>query len=114
MSLYTSNVWNAIEQNDPPKSRIGRFLMANFLAATTQKLVVGLTRDPESSKTQRILEFHQVRSIRDYWIDRDDECMEGLLGAHETESGSDIRYVLATDQREVEVFAGTQGLVYDA
>ncbi len=81
--------------------------------ATTQSLVVGLTSDPETYETDRVLEFREVRSVCDHWIDRDDECMESLLGAHETQRGSDFRYVLMTEQREIEILAGTKGLIHD-
>jgi hypothetical protein len=38
-----------------------------------------------------------------HWTDRDDNRVEGLLGAHEEEVAGTFRYLLVTDQREVEV-----------
>jgi hypothetical protein len=81
--------------------------------AVAGRLVVGLTHDPECSQTERVLEFDEVANISHRWTDRDDECMEGLLGAHEEESGPIIRYTLVTDQREIEVRATTRGSIYD-
>lgn len=79
-----------------------------------QKLVVGLTRDPETSETDRVLEFCKVKSIHEDWIDHDEQSIEGLLGASEEKCGPDFRYLLVTDQREIEIVAGTQGSIYDA
>jgi hypothetical protein len=79
----------------------------------TRDLVVELTHDPGSLATQRIIRFADVTTVEDCWIDRDDGCMETLMGAHENETGSDFRYTLVTDQREITFKTGKRGMIYD-
>ena len=72
-----------------------------------------MTHDPECSATQRIVRFADVPAVADSWIDRDDNCMESLIGAHERETTSGIRYSLVTDQREITFEAGKRAVIYD-
>jgi hypothetical protein len=78
-----------------------------------KEFVVELTDDPERSVTQRIVRFAGVPSVEDSWVDRDDDCIETLIGAHEDEISSGIRYVLVTDQREITVVAGMKATIYN-
>ena len=80
--------------------------------SASEELIIGLTHDPEHSATQRVLEFHEVRDMEQHWMDRDDECMEALISA-EQEGDSVFRYLLVTDQREIEFRAGSRALIYD-
>jgi hypothetical protein len=77
----------------------------------TREFIVGLTHDPESAATQRVVYFAEVQSVSDSWIDRDFGCMEGLLGVHEKETNSGIRYTLVTDQREIALVAGKRARI---
>lgn len=67
-----------------------------------RKFVIGLTWHPESPVTERIVEFNPVKAINFEWIDRDDECLEGLLGASEFADKTGIRYLLNTEQRKID------------
>ena len=78
-----------------------------------RELVVGLTHDPERSETQRVLHVAEVSSVADLWIDRDDNCMETLIGAYEQKTNSCIRYTLVTDQREIVFEAGKSASIHD-
>jgi hypothetical protein len=78
-----------------------------------KEFVVELTHDPERSVTQRIVRFAGVPSVEDSWIDRDDNCVETLIGAHEDQTSSGIRYVLVTDQREITFEAREKATIYD-
>lgn len=73
--------------------------------STSSKLVIALTDDPESSKPTRIVVFADVAELASEWTDRDGTCMEGLLGAHEKDVAGLVRYLLVTDQREIEVLS---------
>ena len=81
--------------------------------AVARILVVGFTHDPEGSEAGRVARFSGVEQVESRWQDKGDGCMETLIGAHETSSGGSFRYVLATDQREIELAATEKASVYD-
>jgi hypothetical protein len=72
---------------------------------TSSKLVIALTDDPESSESTRFIVFADVDQLESEWTDRDNTRLEGLLGAHEEEIAGLVRYLLVTDQREIEVLS---------
>ncbi|MHA3774479.1 hypothetical protein ACXR0O_23455 [Verrucomicrobiota bacterium sgz303538] len=79
-----------------------------------RKLAIGLFYDPDhQSEATRILEFESVVEVKDRWTDRDDQCIEGILGAHEELSGMNRRYTFVTDQREIEIETTREPRVYD-
>ena len=80
----------------------------------SRSLVVGFTHDPEHSKTERVARFAGVDKLVHRWQDRDDQCMETLIGAHETSTAGGSTYLLVTDQREIEFTAAVQANLYDA
>ncbi|MDB6172273.1 MAG: hypothetical protein JWL59_1584 [Chthoniobacteraceae bacterium] len=79
----------------------------------TQKLAVELTHAPGGSKTQRVLEFADVSLLKNTWIAREEDCQEGLIGAHEEVISSGIRYAFVTDQREITFEIRTQLRIYE-
>jgi len=78
-----------------------------------REFIVGLTHDPESAATQLVVYFAEVTLVTDSWVDRDDNCIESLIGAHEEETSSGIRYTLVTQQREITFEAGQRARVSD-
>jgi hypothetical protein len=46
-------------------------------------------------------------------MDREDHCIEGLIGTHECETSSGIRYTLVTDQREITLDTAKRAQIYD-
>lgn len=80
---------------------------------TSKEFVVELTHDPEPSVTQRVVRFAGVASVENCWIHHEDDCMETLIGAHEEETSSGMRYVLVTDQREITFDASKKAAIYD-
>lgn len=66
------------------------------------RLVIQLTDNVDSSEPTRVVEFIDIQQLETHWSDRDDDRIEGLLGAHEEEVAGIVRYLLVTDQREVE------------
>ena len=66
------------------------------------RLVIELTDNVESPEPTRVVEFTDIQQLEIRWTDRDESCIEGLLGAHEEEVAGIVRYLLVTDQREVE------------
>jgi hypothetical protein len=69
----------------------------------SSRLVLSLTDDVDSSNPTRQLEFLEIEHLEITWTDRNDDCHEGLLGAHEEELPGFVRYLLATEQREISV-----------
>ena len=67
------------------------------------RLVIQLTDNVDSREPTRVIELIDIQQLETHWTDRDDNCMEGLLGAHEEEVGGIVRYLFVTDQREVEL-----------
>lgn len=66
---------------------------------------IGMTHVPECDATERVLELRDVQEIHSDWFDRNDRCMESLLGASAHVEESTVRYVLHTEQREIAIAA---------
>lgn len=81
--------------------------------AAARKVAVGFTHHPDQPETKRIARFSGVARIQSRWQDREDGCMEALIGAHETSGGGSFRYLLVTDQREIEFAAAEKAEVYE-
>ncbi|MGV3532400.1 MAG: hypothetical protein ACO1QR_08520 [Chthoniobacteraceae bacterium] len=77
-----------------------------------REFIVELTHDPDS-ETQRIVRFAGVSALDEFWNDREDHCMEGLLAAYEEENASGFRYLLVTDQREIALATEQLAVIYD-
>ena len=69
----------------------------------SSRLVIWLTDNEDSFKPTRAVEFLDIQQLETRWICREDDCTEGLLGAHEEELAGIVRYLLVTDQREIEL-----------
>jgi hypothetical protein len=67
------------------------------------RLVINLTDKVDSLEPTRVIELIDIQQLEIHWTDRDDNRMEGLLGAHEEEVSGIVRYLLVTDQREIEL-----------
>src|SRR5579859_1096974 len=52
---------------------------------TSSRLVIRLTDNGDSFKPTRAIEFLDIQQLEIRWICREDDCIEGLLGAHEEE-----------------------------
>lgn len=65
------------------------------------KLIVEFLGEPERADIVRRVIFSKVRGYRETWHDRDEDCLEMLLGIEEElkEAGTD--YLLHTDQRAI-------------
>ncbi len=70
-----------------------------------KRLWIGLTHHPESHATERRIEFHGVTKVVSEWSERDDGCMESILGANEDHDGQQLRYMLVTEQRALTIWA---------
>jgi hypothetical protein len=77
------------------------------------RLVIWLTDIEGSIKPTRAIEFSEIQQIESRWGDKDEGSMEGLLGAHEEERASLVRYLLVTDQREIELTTRRKAVVKD-
>jgi hypothetical protein len=64
-------------------------------------LCIRFLGNPNESSIVRTLVFVEVQGYREEWYDRDDECIEMIMGIDEDlqEIGAD--YMLHTDQREM-------------
>jgi hypothetical protein len=69
----------------------------------TSSLVIWLTDNDDSFKPTRAIKFFDIQQLESRWTDRKEGWVEGLLGAHEEELAGLIRYLLVTDQREIEL-----------
>jgi len=67
----------------------------------SSRLVLWLTDDVDSPEPTRRAEFLEIEHLDVTWTDRNDNCHEGLLAAHEEELSGLIRYRLVTEQREI-------------
>jgi hypothetical protein len=81
--------------------------------AAARRVAVGFTHHPEQPETERIARFSGVERVEARWQDREEGCMETLIGAHETSGGGFFRYLLVTDQREIEFAAAEKAKVYE-
>src|SRR5712672_3600057 len=73
--------------------------------SAVSRLVVAFTHNVDQSRPVRILECGGIQDIEHRWLQRNDNHVEGLLGAHEDVCGEPYRYLLVTDQREIEFTA---------
>jgi hypothetical protein len=67
------------------------------------RLVIQLTDNVDSREPTRVIELIDIQQLEIHWTDRDENCIEGLLGAHEEEVAGIVRYLFVTDQREIEL-----------
>lgn len=79
----------------------------------TGSLVIGFTHEPGKAEPQRVARFLGAERVESRWQDRDGECLEMLLGAHEFASDSGFHYTLNTDQREIELEATNPASVHE-
>ena len=77
------------------------------------RLVVSLTHDVAQLKARRVIEFGGIQAIEHRWTHREDNCAEGLLGAEEDAHDGRYRYLLVTDQREIEFIANYRASIKD-
>jgi hypothetical protein len=75
------------------------------------RLVIQLTDNVDSPEPTRVIELINIQQLEIHWSDRDDNRIEGLLGAHEEKAAGIVRYLLVTDQREVELTTGKKALI---
>ena len=76
-------------------------------------MIVGLTRDVSQLSPQRVIEFSGIQNFVSRWLQRNEDQIEGLLGAHEDQSGDRFRYLLVTDQREIELSTLSRASIKD-
>lgn len=69
--------------------------------------------DPEESSIVRELCFSEVKEYREDWYERDEECIELLMGLHEELKGAGVEYMLHTNQRELCFYSETEPSVED-
>jgi hypothetical protein len=75
------------------------------------RLVIELSDEEGSFEPTCAIEFIEVQRLESRWSDRDEGAIEGLLGAHEEELAGLARYLIVTDQREIEVLARRKAVV---
>jgi len=80
----------------------------------SSRLVIWLTDNEESFKPTRVIEFIDVQEFDSQWTDRQDDWIEGLLGAHEKQLTDLVHYLLVTDQREIELITRTKAAIRSA
>ena len=68
---------------------------------SAESLRIGLTHNPEKSATEKSLYFTGVTQVVSEWEDRNDECMESIIAAHEEKDGEQRRYLFHTEQRRL-------------
>lgn len=72
---------------------------------TAESLRIDLTHNPEDPATERSIYFTGVTKVVSEWEDRDDRCMESIIGAHEDVEGDQLRYMFHTEQRGLFIWA---------
>lgn len=72
---------------------------------SAESLRIGLTHNPEDSATEKSIYFTGVTRVVSNWVDRDDGCLESIIGAHEECEGDQLRYTIHTEQRELCIWA---------
>ncbi len=68
-------------------------------------LRICLTHHPDSPVPVRCITFTGVTNVTSDWFDRDDECVESLIGMHEHQDANQFRYMFHTEQRELWIWA---------
>jgi hypothetical protein len=76
-------------------------------------LTIQLTQEPELESVHRILKFFGVVNLESSWEDKDDNCLETIIGADEILNESYPRYFIHTDQREITFRASRRVQVND-
>ena len=66
-------------------------------------LVINLSSTLDVLKSERTIEFSGVDKLKYRWSQRNRTDVEGLLGGHESEEHGCYRYLLVTDQREIQL-----------
>ncbi len=64
-------------------------------------LRICLTHHPDNPEPERCITFSSVTNVTSAWFDRDDKCMESLIGIHEEHDANQLRYLFHTEQREL-------------
>jgi len=64
------------------------------LAREDSNLLIKFLGDPEQSTIVRILSFSGVQGYREEWYERDEECIEMLMGLHEVPKNAGVDYML--------------------
>jgi hypothetical protein len=77
----------------------GNVFHIQHLDFSGSELRVSFFGDPNESVIVRELTFFDIKEYKEDWFDRDDNCIEGLLGLHENPKGIGVEYMLHTDQR---------------
>lgn len=67
----------------------------------TESLRIEITHYPERQTSERVICFNSVSKILFDWEDRDDGCLESIIGAFEDIDGDQLRYMIRTDQRTI-------------
>jgi hypothetical protein len=75
------------------------------------RLVIWLSDDEDSFKPTRAIEFIYLQQFESRWSNQDEGSVEGLLGVHEEEQAGLVRYLLVTDQREIELTTRRKGAI---
>ena len=68
-------------------------------------LRICLTHHPDSPVPERCITFTGVTNVTSDWFDRDDECVESLIGIHEHQDANQFRYMFHTEKRELWIWA---------
>jgi len=71
------------------------------LRHTDANLSLKFLADPSGSTIARVLTFSRVQAYQEEWYERDDDCIEMLIGLHEEVKKDGVDYMLHTDQREL-------------
>ncbi len=77
-------------------------------------LCICLTHHPDSPEPERCITLTGVTSVKSDWFDRDDECMESLIGIHEHQDANRFRYMFHTEQRELWIWATKPATITEA
>lgn len=82
----------------------GRYLRGIVFDRTSKVLRFEILEDPEEGNgVSEVLVFEGVEDRRQVWLEKDDDCIEMLIGIDNGKT--DDSFVVATDQREIVVTA---------
>ena len=76
-------------------------------------LKVKFLGDPEKPDIVRILTFSNIQDYREEWYDKDETCIEMLIGLHEEPKEKGVDYMFHTDQREIFFYTETEPQIKD-
>ena len=68
---------------------------------TRASMTIGLTKNPEFNRTEILIVFAGVVRTLSDWANREDDCMESIIGVHEETIDDMLRYCFHTEQREL-------------